>query len=91
MNDFLTVLGADGVRRPENDELWEKLKNARGEDLHDIPKRITTWHNVYDKGVYCSHDGREAADGCAVQTRLCVYRIERDEDGGNPEIFVEDV
>ena len=36
MNDFLTVLGADGVRRPENDELWEKLKNEsqlRGSEM----------------------------------------------------------
>jgi hypothetical protein len=27
----------------------------------------------------------------ATENRLCVYRIERNEDGSNPEIFVEEV
>ncbi len=61
-------------------------------DLHDIPKRITTWHNVYKTwlGLQCA--AREYADACKDgENRLCVYRIERDEDGGNPEIFVEEV
>ena len=61
-------------------------------DLHDTPKRITTWHNVYKTwlGLQCA--AREYADACKDgENRLCVYRIERDEDGGNPEIFVEDV
>ena len=62
-------------------------------DLHDIPKRITTWHNVYYNliGPECSTQS-EADEGdhrFAHADRLCVYRIERDEDGGNPEIFVE--
>ena len=52
-------------------------------DLHDIPKRITTWHNVYSDSI--------TAHAYSRKKRLCVYRIERDEDGGNPEIFVEDV
>ena len=63
-----------------------------GNDLHDIPKRIITWHNVYKTwlGLQCA--AREYADACKDgENRLCVYRIERDEDGGNPEIFVEDV
>ena len=64
-------------------------------DLHDIPKRITTWHNVYANWIspQCSSrsDADEVADQLAHAGRLCVYRIERDEDGGNPEIFVEDV
>ena len=52
-------------------------------DLHDIPKRTTTWHNVYSDSI--------TAHAYSRKKRLCVYRIERDEDGGNPEIFVEDV
>ncbi len=52
-------------------------------DLHDIPKRITTWHNVYGHSIH--------AHANPYKKRTCVYRIERDEDGGNPEIFVEDV
>ena len=67
------------------------------DDLHDIPKRITTWHNVYDTwlGPQCS--SRSDADDIhtsigdyVTAPRLCVYRIERDEDGSNPEIFVEE-
>ena len=60
-------------------------------DLHDTPKRITTWHNVYDGGVAHQSFTRDKADKIATDNRLCVYRIERDEDGGNPEIFVEKV
>ena len=61
------------------------------EDLHDTPKRITTWHNVY--GIFLGQGRllRSNADNMAASDRLCVYRIERDEDGGNPEIFVEEV
>ena len=67
-------------------------------DLHDIAKRITTWHNVYDDWVdhQCStrSDADEhhhhLVDDYITDKRLCVYRIERDEDGGNPEIFVEE-
>ena len=56
------------------------------QDLHDIPKRITTWHNVYTDWI-----SPGVTDlGRNPQKRLCVYRIERDEDGGNPEIFVEE-
>ena len=68
-------------------------------DLHDIPKRIATWHNVYYDWVdhQCStrSDADEhhhhSVDDYITDKRLCVYRIERDEDGGNPEIFVEKV
>ena len=60
-------------------------------DLHDIPKRITTWHNVYVRGLVGRYDSREEADTWMGHHRLCVYRIECDEDGGNPEIFVEEV
>ena len=59
-------------------------------DLHDIPKRITTWHNVYVKGVVGRFDSREEADTWVGHHRLCVYRIERDKDGSKPEIFVEE-
>lgn len=66
-------------------------------DLHDIPKRITGWHNVYDGWVGHQFFTRSHADehyyACKAlkrRPRLCVYRIERDEDGGNPEIFVEE-
>ena len=66
------------------------------DDLHDIPKRITTWHNVYSDwiGPQCSSRGDSddidtSLKSALVSERLCVYRIERDADGGNPEIFVE--
>jgi len=62
-----------------------------GRDLHDIPKRITTWHNVYVGDISVANSSREDADDPPKQTRLCVYRIERDEDGGNFEIFMEEV
>jgi len=65
--------------------------SSNGEDLHDIPKRITTWHNVYGDLMSAGFYTRSAADEVAYAVRLCVYRIERDEDGGNPEIFVEEV
>jgi hypothetical protein len=65
---------------------------ANGYELYDIPKRITTWHNVYDDWVSYECFTRQYADEDADnRIRLCVYRIERDEDGGNPEIFVEEV
>lgn len=54
-------------------------------DLHDIQKRITTWHNVYEGWVGPSNKVNRGA----TKNRLCVYRIERNEDGSNPEIFVE--
>ena len=67
-------------------------------EFHDIPKRITRWHNVYDDWVSSTYLTRSHADehydACkefSPRPRLCVYRIERDEDGGNPEIFVEEV
>ena len=56
-------------------------------DLHDIQKRITTWHNVYEGWVGASNKVNRGA----TANRLCVYRIERNEDGSNPEIFVEEV
>ena len=60
-------------------------------DLHDIQKRITTWHNVYrETEITGGYESRAKADAAAYK-RLAVYRIERDEDGGNPEIFVEKV
>lgn len=65
-----------------------------GNDLHDIPKRITTWHNVYQDATlgYNSFTSRDQTFLHSVGLKgLCAYRIERDEDGGNPEIFVEEV
>ena len=68
---------------------------SSSDDLHDIPKRITTWHNVYANWIgpgCCSRsDADEVAEQLAHADRLCVYRIERDEGSGNPEIFVEEV
>lgn len=68
---------------------------ANGYELHDIPKRITTWHNVYANWVGSACLTRSDADETDIELRimkrLCVYRIERDEDGSNPEIFVEEV
>jgi hypothetical protein len=74
------------------------IEDASESDLHDLPKRITTWHNVYDNWVGPQCSSRSDADDidnvlrdALVSVRLCVHRIERDEDGGNPEIFVEEV
>ena len=61
------------------------------QDLHDKPKRITTWHNLYDCYLSLPYRSRSEVDRASTRNRLCVIRIERDEDGGNPEIFVEDV
>lgn len=55
------------------------------------PKRIVTWHNVYPEGVVHYETSREIADKNAGSRRTCVYRIERNEDGSDPQIFVEDV
>ena len=67
-------------------------------DLHGTPKRITTWHNVYGNWVSSMYFTRSHADEhydvCkefSPRPRLCVYRIERNEDGSNPKIFVEEV
>ena len=62
-----------------------------GYDLHDIPERITTWYNVYSSGLLLNYSSREEADIHAGYDRIYVYRIERNEDGSNPEIFAEDV
>ena len=71
---------------------------SSSDDLHDISKRITRWHNVYDGWVghqfFTRSHADEHYDACKAfkpRPRLCVYRIERDEDGGKPEIFVEEV
>lgn len=64
---------------------------TRGHDLHDIPKRITTCHNVYEAWIGPQCRTRSDADESAYSARLCVYRIERDEDGGNHEMFKEEV
>ena len=68
------------------------------DNLYDIPKRITTWHNVYKAFLAHQCSSRSQADDVHNSIgeyftggRLCVYRIERDEDGSNPEIFVEEV
>jgi hypothetical protein len=67
------------------------LRDLCAQDLHDLPKRITTWHNVYDNSIGPQRfNRRHADDRCGRHDRLCVYRIERDEDGSNPEIFVEE-
>ena len=68
-----------------------EIDGASRYDLQDIPKRITTWHNVYPKGGSSQRLTRREVDRIATDDRLCVYRIERDEDGGNPEIFVEEM
>ena len=67
-------------------------------DLHDTPKRIPTWHNVYGKWISPAFSSRRDADysdyklpSAPTYERTAVYRIERDEDGSNPEIFVEKV
>jgi len=58
-----------------------------------LPERIVSWHNVYEGGFGGPYDSREKADYMDISSELrtCVYRIERDADGSNPEIFVEDV
>ncbi len=64
-------------------------------DLHDIPKRIITWHNVYGDWIgpqcFSRSDADKVADQAVGGGRLCVYRIERDGDGGNFKMFREEV
>jgi hypothetical protein len=55
------------------------------------PKRVVAWHNVYAEYVAGGDESRRGADLSAADDRLCVYRIERNEDGSNPQIFVDDV
>ena len=82
----------------EGDKQWYGTCNIDGGfyshaehkcDLHDLPKRIVTWHNVDAEYTGGGHTRRDKADHIAGTSRLCVYRIERDEDGGNPTITVE--
>ena len=58
-------------------------------DLHDLPKRIVTWHNGTPNHIGWGYKSLSNALGIDVDDRICVYRIERDEDGGNPTITVE--
>ena len=60
-------------------------------DLHDTPKRLVKWHNVYGDWLGLQYFSRSDADKSAGGGRLCVYRFERDEDGGNFEVFREEV
>ena len=55
------------------------------------PKRITTWHNVYKNSLSFGRRTRDEVEEYAGSGRTAVYRIERNEDGSNPEIFVEEV
>jgi len=94
-NEDFPFIGFDALGRPE---AWTKLGMCFNEytsryDIHDIPKRITTWHNVYlDASLGATgFTNRDQADRHRCSNPICVYRIERDEDGGNPEIFVEEV
>lgn len=76
---------------------WEKsaleiLYNSRTYRLIPAPKRVVRWQNVYQKHVYGTlHKSREQADAHAIPNRLCVHRIEMDEDGRNPTIEWEAV
>ena len=80
----------------EKGTMFTNQETSEG-DLHDISKRITTWHNVYNDWIGPQCSSRSGADemyhsveSALDPVRLCVYRIERDEDGGNPEIFKEE-
>lgn len=92
-NEYAPLIGFehDGFARSWT---WEGARfhpsNIKS-DLHDIPKRITAWHNVYKSHISESFESRIWADGFAWESRLCVYRIERDEDGGNLKTFTEEV
>ena len=90
-------IGYDAIGDPQ---CWTKfgkyyIGSNTPHDLHDITKRISTWHNVYSDWLSPQCSSRSDADEISHRPthagRLCVYRIERDPDGGNPEIFVEDV
>jgi len=66
------------------------LRDLSAQDIYDTPKRITTWQNVYDAWIGPHYTNRIRADENSTDDRRCVYRIERDEDGSNPELFVEE-
>ena len=55
------------------------------------PKRIVTWHNVYEGRLGGWFNSREEADDQQLKDRLCVYRITRNEDGSDPQIEVDGV
>lgn len=91
-----------GYDAEESAVSWTELGEYRTDDpseydLHDTPKRITTWHNVYGDWISPQRSTRSDADlgdhseGYLAEERFCVYRIERDEDGGNFEMFKEEV
>lgn len=86
--------------RPDNANIhssWKPNGNWLGgsmaeNDLHDIPKRVKTYHNRYSFGIIGNHESvSEANFFCKGNTRTHVYVIERDEDGSNPTIEAIDV
>lgn len=72
-----------------DDPRWTLDFTYRGKPA---PKRIVTWHNV-DAGGYTTRGwySRGEADAYKGHLRICVYRIEHNEDGSDPQIFVEEV
>lgn len=85
---------------------WEGYAYSRGTWLDTIsdtwarttiyrakpaPKRVVTWHNVYPDFVDGGYDSKRAAYIHTLCKCICVYRIERNEDGSDPTIEVEDV
>jgi len=55
------------------------------------PERKAVWVNVYNDRMSAFRDGRKQADMWAAVDRTAVWRIEYNEDGSDPEIFVEEV
>lgn len=99
-NEDLPFLGYNANGYAANwTELGQFYIGSQSEyDLYDNPKRISTWHNIYDTWVGPQCSTRSDADRVhnliveyITDERLCFYRIERDADGGNPDIFVEEV
>jgi len=54
------------------------------------PVRVVRWVNVYQNGNGPSYGSRASADLYLGSNRLYVFRIECDEDGGNPTISREE-
>ena len=92
IGQFDVGIGDEFVTYTEDGRYISSVDDPHPSNLHDLPKRITTWQNVYVGELSKQWSSREAANTYAYKSnRLCVHRIEYDEDGRNPEIFVEDV
>jgi len=80
------VLAGDGTWK-DLAPLWTPTSTYR---VKPKPVRVVRWANVYPNSNDSSCISRASADLYKGPNRLCVFRIECDEDGGNPTISREE-